>query len=97
MIYVDEVRYYETSNIKGFAKRYGNRWCHMFADTPQQLEELHEFARKIGCRRGWFQDGNEYFPHYDLTSARREMAIRAGAQEVKLKEWLRQNRQRAAL
>lgn len=88
MIYVDELRYHETSSIKGFAKRYGNMWCHLFTESSQQLEELHEFARKIGCRKGWFQGHNERFPHYDLTPAKRELALRRGATETKLKEWI---------
>ncbi len=97
MIYVDELRYHETSSIKGFAKRYGNRWCHLFPETPQQLEELHEFARKLGCRKGWFQEYNFSFPHYDLTPNKRELALRAGATEIPLKQWLRANRRRVAL
>lgn len=52
----------------------GDRWCHLMADS---LEELHEFARKIGLKRRWFQGD-----HYDLTPCRRIVAVRLGAQEV---------------
>jgi len=40
--------------------------------------KLHGFARHIGLRREWFQDGRH--PHYDLTTVRkRQQAIEAGA------------------
>lgn len=54
------------------------QWCHMTSDTS--LEELHSFAAKLGMRRSWFQDGRR--PHYDLTKAKREQAVRLGAREV---------------
>lgn len=47
---------------------------HLYADT---LEELHAFAARLGLKRAWFQDGKR--PHYDLTAAKRTMAIRLGA------------------
>lgn len=61
--------------------------CHLFAQTREELPELHRIAQAIGMRRAWFQDrpytkgkpGN--LPHYDLTKARREAALRAGAKE----------------
>lgn len=52
--------------------------CHLFADT---LDELHEFAAKIGMKRAWFQDRTR-LPHYDLTPSRRAMAVRLGAIEA---------------
>lgn len=57
------------------------RWtrsCHMFADN---LEELHEFAQRIGMRREWFQN-NKKLPHYDLNERRRAVAVLNGAKEV---------------
>ncbi len=56
------------------------RWahgCHLVADT---VAELHTFARRIGCRRGWFQPNS--FPHYDLTPGRRVRALRQGAKAI---------------
>lgn len=51
---------------------------HLQADTP---DELHAFADRIGLRREWFQStpGRPEKDHYDLTRARRELAIRLGA------------------
>lgn len=44
------------------------------------LDELHDFAKRIGLQRRWFQD--KTFPHYDVTSNRRLIAIRNGAVEI---------------
>lgn len=52
---------------------------HLVSDTS--LEELHQFARSIGLKRKWFQDGRH--PHYDLTTTRaRNRALDAGAKLV---------------
>lgn len=51
--------------------------CHMFTDSDD-LTELHEFAKRIGLRREWFQ-AHYRLPHYDLTAARRVKAIELGA------------------
>lgn len=51
---------------------------HLAADT---LDELHAFARRLGLRREWFQDGRH--PHYDLTTKRMALkAERCGAVKV---------------
>ena len=50
---------------------------HMCADT---VEELHEFAAKLGLKREWFQD--KRVPHYDVAKSTREKAIRLGAVPV---------------
>ena len=85
MIFVDQIKNYSLSSIKGRAKRYGCSWCHMWTDGD--IEELHEFAEKIGMKRSWFQDKS--LKHYDLTAARRALAIDNGAKECSLKEWMR--------
>lgn len=59
------------------------RSCHLFSDELD-LQELHELARRIGCRPEWFQD--KALPHYDLTLVRRQEAIGAGAVPVTRRE-----------
>lgn len=53
----------------------GREWCHLVADT---LEELHDFAARLGLRRSWFQDRGRY-PHYDVTASVRLRALNMGA------------------
>lgn len=80
MTYVDELRVWPT-RIACF--RAGS--CHLTADT---LDELHAFAGRIGLRRQWAQlDGR--VPHYDLTAAKRDLAIACGASFVPAKEQAR--------
>jgi len=51
--------------------------------TADSKEELHDFAKKIGLKRSWFQDdGKRKFWHYDLTPSKRTKAVRLGATEV---------------
>jgi hypothetical protein len=76
-VYVDEVRVYLKKG-KGFTEH----WCHMMADTP---EELHAMADKIGLARRWFQD-KPRFPHYDLRPSKRILAVNFGAEEISAKE-----------
>lgn len=53
--------------------------CHLICDGD--LNELHALAARIGMKRKWFQPHGA-IPHYDLTEARREEAVRAGAVEI---------------
>lgn len=58
------------------------RWrevTHLFADTER---ELHEFAARIGLKRGWHQVSNGGLSHYDLNHGRRKFAVAEGAQEL---------------
>lgn len=57
-------------------------YSHMTADS---LEELHEFAEKVGIKRCWFHRGSRY-PHYDVSEKNREKAINAGAVEITAKQ-----------
>lgn len=54
------------------------RSCHLTADS---LQELHEFAENLGMKRRWFQVSRKGVPHYDLTAARRKVAVFLGAIE----------------
>lgn len=51
--------------------------CHMLADN---LDELHAMAARIGMKSDWFQNQNT--PHYDLSLARRKLAVQFGAVEI---------------
>lgn len=53
-------------------------WCHLVADS---LEELHDFATKLGLKRHWFQE-KSYYPHYDVTMSVRSKALCSGAVSV---------------
>ncbi len=63
-----------------FAAGDWGRWTgggHLQADT---LDELHEFADRIGLRREWFQSKpRPENDHYDLTRAARDLALELGA------------------
>lgn len=74
MIYVDDLQVWP--NAWGPFKA-GS--CHLGADT---LEELHEFAAKLGMRRSWFQGKDPRHPHYDLVKSKRDLAVKLGAREV---------------
>lgn len=78
------------AQAKRVAQRNGGRWSHLWAESeaPDAVEELHALAQRIGLRRSWFQ-AREGFPHYDVTPSRRAAAIRAGAVETSLREWIR--------
>ncbi|MEU7240268.1 DUF4031 domain-containing protein [Streptomyces sparsogenes] len=78
-VYVDEVRDY-TLIAKARRLRH-THWCHLTADTEQ---ELHEFAKRLGLRRSWFQkkSDRDYRWHYDITPPKRAQAVRLGAVEI---------------
>lgn len=80
-VYVDQLFTWPIEHTapaaRALARRTGGRWCHLTADT---VEELHAFAAKLGLKRAWFQD-KEGRPHYDLTPGKRWQALRLGAIE----------------
>lgn len=84
-IYVDELRAWP-----GARHPFNNGSCHLTTDGA--LEELHAFAARIGMRRSWFQN-HRLAPHYDLTPARREHALRLGAVFVSAREQAKRRRQ----
>lgn len=51
---------------------------HLVADS---LDELHNFADKIGMKRSWFQYSKKH-PHYDLLGSKKALAIKEGAINV---------------
>lgn len=55
--------------------------------TNGDIEELHDFAARLGLRRDWFQDKD--YPHYDIMGhGKYQAAIKAGAKQVSGKEWI---------
>jgi Ser/Thr protein kinase RdoA (MazF antagonist) len=67
------------------------RSCHLIGD---ELAELHEFARKLGLARQWFQGpGKASTPHYDLTEGRRHRAVELGAVELERKAFVQRCRE----
>jgi hypothetical protein len=75
-VYVDELVKYPTKLVI-----FGDGSCHMMADME---EELHEFALKLKMLRNWF-----HRDHYDLTPAKRALAIRLGAIQITTREMVR--------
>lgn len=88
MVYVDRMR----ACMPNRNWRY-KQSCHMYADT---LEELHVFAAKMGMKRCWFQN-KLTLQHYDLTVAKRALAISLGAKAVTDIEFVETIRQRRSL
>lgn len=56
----------------------GRRWAHLMADT---LDELHEFASRMGIPRRAFQDRRSG-AHYDVDVTQRSVALALGAQPI---------------
>lgn len=82
----------------------GRWWCHLLCDdfSPQGLQELHEFARRIGASERAFHDPprGQPRPHYDLTPDLREKALAMGAHsltQADLVAYLRRGRERRSL
>ena len=63
----------------------GERWCHLVSDS--NLDELHQFAERVGVPRRGFQGD-----HYDIPEELRQRVVLAGAQEVGSRELLRRLR-----
>lgn len=50
----------------------------LYGSSMQHIAALHDFAKKIGLKRAWFQD-HKLVPHYDLTPGRHSQALAHGA------------------
>ena len=88
-VYVDQMQVTTPSTRWPF-----NSSCHLIADT---VEELQEFATKLGLHISWFQNKPGGHPHYDLTTRMRQKAYRMGALEIsgkRLSKLMHKNRQR---
>ncbi len=60
--------------------------------SDKNTEELLDIALKIGMKPEWLQQSRRGFIHFDLTSSRRESAIKKGAVEITWKEYLKQRK-----
>ena len=70
MIMVDELRRWP-----GARRPFDRGSCHL--TTTGQVAELLRFASKLGLRPEWYQPRST--PHFDLTPARRRLALELGA------------------
>lgn len=57
--------------------------CHMIADYP---EELAGMARRIGIPLRYVQFEGNYKEHFDISKAKRMLAVQYGAKEISCKE-----------
>lgn len=89
-IYVDQPFHFPARGAQAFrvGSRHNHKWCHMWSEN---VEALHRMAKAIGMRREWFQN-KPGFPHYDLVPSRRAHALRLGAVERDLMDYLREKR-----
>ena len=87
-VYVDGIENYDDSAFTNpAARRYGQRWCHLFAGSADGIEELHQFAARLGLKRSWYQPAKRWqFCHYDLTPNKRALAVRLGAVEINARD-----------
>lgn len=70
----------------------GRRWCHLTADS---VDELHALAAQLGLLRQWFQSkpDRRWSDHYDLPEEVRAQAIACGAQPLSTREMARRQAQ----
>lgn len=78
-LFVWPIAHTRDAHTRRVALRNGCQWCHMTADTP---DELHAFAARLGLRRSWAQHEGTARLHYDLTPGKRAAAVHLGAVEV---------------
>lgn len=92
-VYVDEPLEYD-QEPDGYVgrKRERVRWCHMIADTE---DELHAMAQRIGLRREWAQEPkvSSGVWHYDLVPTKRDRAIKLGAVALDSRAFIEKRRE----
>lgn len=80
-VYVDDA--FIKANVKNGSRTVSARWCHMMADSRQELDAM---ADVIGLRRDWIQYPGTWKEHYDVTELRRAAAVANGAIETSARE-----------
>jgi Protein of unknown function (DUF4031) len=77
-VYVDDMHLTDMGRYRGM------RMCHMLATTD---DELHAMADRIGVsRRYWQSPEKTSGSHYDIAMSKRELAVRAGAIEITMRQ-----------
>lgn len=80
-VYIDDMYRYSIGQFRGM------QMSHLIADTDA---ELHAMAERIGMKRQWFQGD-----HYDVPLTKRDLAIAAGAIEIRYRQAGAMRRRRA--
>lgn len=93
LIVVDELQDHPLSAVAPAARRHGTRWCHLMAEDDN-IPALVAFAQKLGLRSQWLQGVSAGHPHFDLVPSKRAMAVKLGAKEVNIMEWMRERKAR---
>lgn len=75
-VYVDKLVEYPWRYVAPPLRQYGLVWCHMYADTEEELDCV---ALAIGLKLEWKQRPGTRYLHYDLTPSYREAALAVGA------------------
>jgi hypothetical protein len=76
-VYVDDM------NRTALGRYRGIQMCHMIADST---EELLAMVDRIGVQRRWIQHAGTDREHFDIAQTKRALAVRAGAQEITMRE-----------
>lgn len=78
-VYIDEM-----VNYKKVIGRAGPEWCHLVADSTQ---EILEFAERLHLQLRWIQNAGTALEHFDIgTHEKRQLAVRFGAIEITRRE-----------
>lgn len=80
-VYVDDA--YITARVRSGRLTHDSRWCHMTADTT---EELVAFAVSLGLQAKYIQYRGTWKEHFDVTEPKRRLAVSKGAVEVNYRE-----------
>lgn len=73
--------------IDNFNAPFGRmKMCHMIADTT---EELLKMVDVIGVQRKWIQYYGTYNEHFDISLAKKQLALAAGAKEIGFRDYAR--------
>lgn len=87
-VYVDKLREFARDDVHPKAVKWGRIWCHMWADSEQELDQM---AYILNLKFTYKQTSKNGQIHYDLTGKKREKAIQWGAKEIEYRDWLAQH------